>query len=115
MKSLCLIVDIRLLLLLLKEEEVKDGNTLVTVCVWIPIKKIVFEWKVWNIKIKKKKKNRSKKKKGKRWKHVDESLFEFLLVCIGIKMCKFYLFFYYIFTYASALSFGSFRIWSLDY
>ena len=42
MKSLCLIVDIRLLLLLLKEEEVKDGNTLVTICVWIPIKKIVF-------------------------------------------------------------------------
>ena len=53
MKSLCLIVDIRLLLLLLKEEEVKDGNTLVTVCVWIPIKKIVFEWKVWKYKNKK--------------------------------------------------------------
>ena len=55
MKSLCLIVDIRLLLLLLKEEEVKDGNTLMTVCVWIPIKKIVFEWKVWKYKNKKEK------------------------------------------------------------
>ena len=33
-------------------------------------------------KKKEKKKNRSKKKKGKKWKHVDESLFEFLLVCI---------------------------------
>ena len=82
MKSLCLIVDIRLLLLLLKEEEVKDGNTLVTVCVEFLLKKLCLNEKFENIKIKNKKKNRSKKKKGKKWKHVDESLFEFLLVCI---------------------------------
>ena len=79
------------------------------------LKKLCLNEKFENIKIKNKKKNRSKKKKGKKWKHVDESLFEFLLVCIWIKMCKFYIFFYYIFTDASALSFGSFQIWSLDY